>query len=454
VNPRILRNCNGRLDTNNYNSPITGAPAGTTDFYGSGAVQNTGSTSMPAFSGIAAGVGALASVGSSIYGATQSGSGGAALSLPPELEIQMLDDMQMDFDRMNMNFGKIESLTAAYDDRMQTVTDMINGVMPEADGIQALQDNTLAMATMFGDSVQELMDSGFITEDVQSELDNLRAMEGEDFTDPALEQDLAEQKRQLEQQMVRDGIGPAQRANALRQFEQGATESRFTRKQELLNNATQRGMARIGATLQARGQGVSEAMQMFGATVTGMNALFDQYGQGASALAGIAGGRLTAGQQGIETSQGIMSDRQNRYTSVGAFTLSDRAKDAVRGGLVGPGTFGQQTGVGLHNVEAYGHNVARRESGFGFNSGVQAGMDRIDEVNRSNAIAANRAGVSQNLSYTSQLASTMQSTAPSTGRLADKVQSGGAITGKGSQDMTEEEKRRLAAGRHQTTRSA
>lgn len=305
----------------------------------------------------------VAALGTGVAGAAMGGggSGGGQLRLPPELEIKFLEQSEQQLAQTQQDLQRTTQLEQQFNQRLDTLQGMIEGSIPEADGIRALQDNTRNLAQAFGGDTQALIESGFLTPEIAQELSDLRALESEDLKDPALENQINEERQKLEQDLARAGVSPAQRSQALRQFERSAEEQRFGRAEELRSGKTQRGLSRISAGLQARESGFQQALSGFGASSSGLEQLFGQRSSGIGALGDLAGSRFGAGQQTLQNRAGLRAEGRDVYQQLGGFDFSGRVKDALESGLIGPGSLFQQTGIAAREQDAYRGAIQKQE---------------------------------------------------------------------------------------------
>lgn len=319
----------------------------------------------------AAGISAAAALGATATGAAGAIVGGGGpqgqLRFPPELELQFLEQNQQIVDQSQVDLQRTSELEAAYNSRLDTVDQIINGAIPDQDSLRQLGEQSVQIAKAFGGNVEEAIKSGFLTDfdkttidQQQQEIEKLRGLEDKNFRDPALEDKLNKDKQALEQDLARAGVSPAQRAAALRRFENVSEQERFTRANELRNQATQRGLSRIGAITSVGQFGLSARQQGFdiaSGSAANLRATLEQE-RGATAqaiqgLVGTAGARLAAGSQAIESRRGLRQDTLSAFGQLGSTEFSENTRDALEAGLIGPGTFKEQTGVSRGSVDAY-----------------------------------------------------------------------------------------------------
>jgi hypothetical protein len=273
------------------------------------------------------------------------------LALPPELELQFMEQSQRGLDVLNRDIQRTQSLERSFNQRMNTLDQMIQGTIPTEQAVNDLQNQTRELATAFGGDTQALIESGFLTDDIRTELEDLRALEAEDFQDPELTRELQEQRSQLAQDLQRQGVRGAQFRQQMERFDQFAREEQFTRAEELRTGRTQRGVTRIQAGLGAREAGFQRAL---GGAQFGQSALEQLFGQRQTGVEGLfqtGGARLQAGQQAIEQRAGLTGQAQQQFGQMGQFNFSGQLRDALASGLVGPGSAFQQTGVASRDID-------------------------------------------------------------------------------------------------------
>jgi hypothetical protein len=236
-------------------------------------------------------------------------------------------------------------------------------------------------------------------------------MESQNWEDPALKHQPESQERQLQQDLQRQGVSPAGQQAALTQFRQNSQDQLFTRSQELKNQMTQRGSMQLGAAgsafgqsvsgigagaglqLQAQNQGFNQAMQGYGALQSQLQA----GQQGIGALAQLGGQQFSAGQSSLAFSRQLNADPMSMYSELGQFKFSGDAKNAIKSGAVGPGTFQQQTGFvrggGQGGIKDYSNYIGSQERPFAsgqggpVNYGSGAYQDNIDRIQQQKYLA-------------------------------------------------------------------
>lgn len=337
----------------------------------------------------AAAIGGAASVaGAGISAAAGGGGGGGPQSqyyLPPELEVQYLDFFQNQLGQLQDMMAQNQSLQDVYNQRAEIAENASRGAIPSEQAMQQLTGTATNIAMLAGRDVEDLIKNGYMTEldrdllsQSQQELSALRNLEGQQATDPRIENQLKDQRRQLEQDLARQGVGPAQRAIALSQFERQASELRFSTSQELIQNQFQRGLGRLGAIGGISQQGL--AARQFGQAQTGQafsqlqaQALAGQ--QAAQGYAGLLQQRFGIGQQGFQNQLGLLSQQQGAYTTTGQFGFSKPTQQLLGAGAIGPGTLFQQTGVPTQGTGANLRNVQKAENrAFKDQTGLNAGQ--------------------------------------------------------------------------------
>lgn len=258
------------------------------------------------------------------------------LTLPPELEHRFLSEFMEGLTRMNESYKQLTTVIDAYDERMASLDAFVAGQIPPEEAQKRIAETGTKIAEAFGGSALEAIEAGFLDkesakisgliEEREGELhDTLTEVEAADFRDPALEQQLQKQRVDLEQRLARAGASPAMRAQALREFEQGAETSRFQRTEELRTGKTQRAIAGFqagigglgaaaGTRFQARQMGLQEAS-------TGFRAQQDYVGGLARLGTEVATARFGGGLAGEQAKAGVRTERLGAYESMGKYDL-------------------------------------------------------------------------------------------------------------------------------------
>lgn len=268
-----------------------------------------------------------------IGGATAKGPESARLQLPPALEIDYLRNSQQLLDQIQSDIQKTYNLEKVYNQRLDVVDKAVKGILPDPKQIKYLDDANI------------------------DEFGNLRDIESEGFKDPVLENQLQTEKSSLEQELARKGISPAQRLQALNQFNKIADERRFTRTEELRTNKTQRGLARLSAGQDLSGSLVNRALQ------------------GGSALAQTAGQRFQAGQAAIEGRRVLGAQGQDTFKQLGQTKFSEEVRGLLKNGQIDTGGYATDS----YNGQTQYGNVFNANTGKfeqGVSGPVSAGVNQ------------------------------------------------------------------------------
>lgn len=317
--------------------------------------------------------GAAAGIAQGVTGALLGGDSGPQkpYSLPPEYEAQMFQYFADALAHNQFLVDQNRQLYSAYDQRMAAVEGYYKGTMPRADAVRALTDTSQRIAQAFGGSVEDAIANGFLDSDneeilrgASEEYRMARDVESQDYRDPRLENQLNDQKRQLEQDLARSGVGPAQRAIALQQFDRSAEEQRFTRAEELRTGITQRAGARMSLLSGRMDMGEAAKQGAYARALGGYEAVMGQLGfarEGAMGLGSLAGTRYDAARSAMETERQLVSDPMTYFQNLGQFQFSRRGKQMVESGVRGPGSLYSQTGIPRESMGEYGNSVIRRD---------------------------------------------------------------------------------------------
>lgn len=312
---------------------------------------------FPILAAAAAGT-TIASGITSMFGSNETSGG---YSLPPELEIQLLNDSQAGLEQVRADFDRLDQLQTVYNQRLDLLDRYTQGQLPPEQAVKELSSLSASIAKAFGGRTLDAVNRGFMDEDTARELEDLRQVESQDYKDPVLEGQLGDQRAQLEQDLARRGVGPAARLIALQRFDRAANEQRFTRTEELRTGKTQRAVARGGLRTQARQQGLSEAQTGLDVVSRELNRTNDLTGL----LGNIGSGRFNVGQQGLAIRSGLRGERLATAAELGKYQFSNTANRALESGLLGPGTVRQQIGMDRNNLEAYRRYVKGYETQLG-----------------------------------------------------------------------------------------
>jgi hypothetical protein len=360
---------------------------------GASAGASIGSAILPGWgTAIGAGVGAVGGFFAGAFGGGGEESG--ALKLSPEQEMQMLDYYQGAIDTNRGYLDQNFRMQDIYNQRMNMVVEYTQGTLPDETMMRGLTNTAMQIASSFGMNAMAAYELGFLDEYSgkisglleqreegmananQEDLDYIKTVQAADYTDPRVEGALTEQRRQLEQQLARDGVSPAQRQIALRQFENEATNLRFSTRQQAINDAVQTASTKIAARAQSL-QGSSgalgaasnvylagrqnlfnEAMQGYSSALNGLT-----YGQSTiAAMAGLAGTQAAMNQQFVGIGMQISQREAQMYAEQGKYDLTKTGRQALEAGVVGPGSIYEQSGMSRNEMGSYKDWIREQEN--------------------------------------------------------------------------------------------
>lgn len=301
--------------------------------------------------GAGAGIGSLfgnPGVGAALGGAAGSmfGGGGSSSSsgytLPPEYELQFLNQIKDNLSQTQAQYGAVNNLYNTYSQRLDTIYGAMQSTIPSDQALQSMRQNNVDLANQLGASAEDLVKNGFITKDDQQHLQDYQNAAQGKLEDPGLKQQHLEQRRQLQQDLARQGVPAAQQQIALQQFDQNARSEMFNRSVGLSQGIA--GGLQLSQALRA--QGYNQAM---GSSQNLMSQLgFAQ--QGLNNLNALGQSGFQAGMQNQQYQLGLQNQANQQYQTLGQFKLSGTTKNAIQSGLAGPGSYYTQTGVSRGNV--------------------------------------------------------------------------------------------------------
>jgi hypothetical protein len=317
---------------------------------GAGTMAAAGSAFGPwgaAIGGIAGGIAGLFGGGGET---TQSG-----YTLPPEYELQYFQQMQKNFQQIQLAYKQSQSLYQIYNQRLETISKALQGTIPTDEALRGMTDTSMKLGLTLGMDAQTLAKNGYITASDQTQLEKMQRMteDPSKYKNAATENDIASQKRQLLQQLVRSGASPAQQAQALALFEQTAAQYR--------QQATNTMVGQMGQNIQL---GAGLRQQGFGQAVSAIGTMQGQIGaaqQSMGLLSSVYGGQYNAGQSTLQTQQGLRGEANAQFADLGKYQISDRSQAALESGLVGPGSYYTQTGISGSAMGNYRNWVATKE---------------------------------------------------------------------------------------------
>lgn len=277
----------------------------------------------------AAGVGAVAGGLLGLFGGggqTQT----SGLTLPPELEYQYLQDFSKQREQLQQLYTQSTQMAQQYQERFNILSDTMSGLIPAKESLAALTSNTLSLVNASGQSVQDLVKNGFLSDSDMEDLNSLKALESADFKDPVFEKARSDEKLRLLQQMRRGGASDQQIQQFLSRFDMDTTLGSFQASQQLKQSQAGLISNRIGIGQQVRQGNFGIAQQQI---QTGLQA-----GSQYAGLIGQQGSLNQAGYQigstGIQQQQQILDQQQQGYTTAGGFKFSKTAKNLIKQGKV------------------------------------------------------------------------------------------------------------------------
>lgn len=267
--------------------------------------------------------GAVGAVGGGLMGAFGSnGKSESGLKLPPELEFKMLEDSFNSMNQVKNDYAKAESMYKAYEDRFTMLAQAAEANLPPEETRRALAKSSADIALNMGLSLQDAVKNGFLTQSDEEDLNSLKALESQDFRDPAYDASRVQQKQQLMQNLQRQGASPQQISQALTDFDNTSVLGAFSRSEELRQSRAGLISNRIGIRSGLQQQNFGMAQSAVG-TQLGVLGQSSQQIQGAANLYGMAS---QSGSAGLQTSQALRGELQNQYNQLGEFKFSSKAK--------------------------------------------------------------------------------------------------------------------------------
>ena len=307
-----------------YGAGASGAASGAT------AGASIGTAILPGWgTAIGAGAGAIAGGIAGLFGGGGSKTS-SGYTLPPAYEAQLLSYFDSAQQNYAQQLSQIQSAMSAFRNKISLLDKGIAGTIPPKELTSQLAQHNAQLANALGMSAEDLVSNGFINEDDKSTLDQMRALSdsGNTYTDPQLQNQLNDQRAQLNQTLAQQGASPAARAQALAQFDRDAQQQIFARSQNLKQTQSSLLGNTLNASLGAKNQGFNQAVGAFG---VGQNQL--QYVQnsllnrGSLANMGLQG--FLAGNQAVNNQIG---QQGALFNQVGQFKLSGETKNNIKKG--------------------------------------------------------------------------------------------------------------------------
>lgn len=303
----------------------------------------------------------IATVGVSLIGGlfgnekTESG-----MTLPPTLQLEMLQGARRSFEMLQKNMASVDDIVKAYDERIDLISKGIQNTIPESEVLEQLTNNSAKIALGLGADAQQLIEDGFLDQDDIERIEALDQLNDQEFVDQQFEQEFSQQRAALEQQLMRDGRSMAEISQTLMQFDSQKAVERQQRGESLRTGAFNRGLATLQAQSGLRQQNFNNALQGFNAQQQVLGNAQNQFGN----LANIAGQQAQMNFSGMNQQVNMAGARQSLFNSLGQFKLSQRlSEEAMTGSTrgwdalmakVGEGPFGGFSQRLLTNADAKG----------------------------------------------------------------------------------------------------
>jgi hypothetical protein len=263
-------------------------------------------------------------------------------TLPPEIEYQFIEYANQWLDQANQDYQRLTEVENAYQQKLDIYAKGVEGTLLSDTDIQALNESTMNIAKNMGMSAEELVSQGFLGQDDVDAINELRALEDANFSDPRLDNQLSDERAKLEQDLARSGVSPAQRAQALAEFDRRADESRFTRAEEMRTGKFNRLTQTFGMRKDAQAMNFGLAS----GTVNMNQGLINQQREGYNQLGNFATQGFNASHQTLQSQAALREQQKGIFQTLGEFKFSGAAQsdlrsgntswDATRGGSVNP----------------------------------------------------------------------------------------------------------------------
>lgn len=260
------------------------------------------------------------------------------LVLPPELELDMLNRVNQNMQRLQSGFSQIDTLTREYTQRLNLVDQAISGQIPSNEVQKQLADSSARIAAGLGLSGEELVKNGFLTNQDLKDLETIKGIESKTLDELSQQSEgINKQKQQLTQQLLRSGASPAVIQQALNDFTSTAIESVRNRAYEDIHQRT-----------ALRESGLNQTLSM----QQGLQSELGRINQLNQSRLNLGQNILEAGVGGVNLQNQLSQSMLDQYNQVGQYKLSKRTNRAIARGEVGPGSYQAQlaefTGIPLN----------------------------------------------------------------------------------------------------------
>lgn len=285
-------------------------------------------------------VGGIATVAAAGITAAAQGGGSSAsgFTLPPALELQMLDHFQENLRSLDEDYAKYRGMSEAYDSKIAAIDGLLNNTIPSADALRQITEANMNLAKHLNLSADELAQNNFLTPEEAAGLKKLEEMDSANFEDVPYKNKLADQKARLMQDLRRQGASQATIDQAMRQADRDIEEKMFTRSQELKTSQAALITGRLGLGRSLRTAGQTEALNALQA-----GGLTLQQAQNALVTRGnLAGAAAQTGAGLLEAQQRTAQQRDiGGFQEIGKFLLSKTSRRLLQSGGIGavPGVY-------------------------------------------------------------------------------------------------------------------
>jgi hypothetical protein len=316
--------------------------------------------SDPVLTGISAGVTAISGIASAFGGGDTTES---YLELPPVLEFAYLDGLSFDLNTIYDSMQRIDMGVQQYNQKIDLLDQGLAAGMMSNEQTKMLTQINFNIGKSMGMSAQQMMEGGLLTDYEKQGMQQLfdLADPNKMSDNPMVNQQLMQQRAQLEQDLAMRGTSASVRAQALAQFDQQAALTKFQASQEMKTSQSALLSGALGTGQALRQGNLGMAQQQ----MEGIGSLLDRQSANIELREKLANNKFGATTAGAAAQVGLVGARHGMFAGLGEFKFSSGASRGLESGHIGSGAPYRRPGELGQTAPGFGGNP--QQQGFGSN---------------------------------------------------------------------------------------
>lgn len=251
----------------------------------------------------------------------QSQSTVTGLTLPPEFELDLIDQVDNNLMNIRQDYQKNIEAYNLFDERMKIAQSSADNLIPDDETIARLRDNAIRLQEKIGLETEQMVEGGFLTQDEAQDLQQAKSLiYGEGELQGTAKEAFENQKAQMIADMRRNGASPSIIQQSLRQLE------------NTFKQGTAQGI--LGLTEQRsilRGRNYQNA----GLAMDAVRGNLQAIGQGIQMQSGLAGQRLEGRSLFAQMQERLRNEGLGQFQQLGQYKLSGKTEGMIERGDIG-----------------------------------------------------------------------------------------------------------------------